>query len=132
MLKKNTTRINCIEAQSAEEFMSKMNSAFARYDRKGISYTYETNIASGYKAFIFYQETIDVPESIAEEFAQSGEHHTCGECPYFKRPEDKRRKFVRCETGKCLCREDGSCCEDFYEWLFNGEIELVSEVSSDD
>ena len=132
MVTKKTTRINCIVADSAEEFMSKMNNAFEAYDRKGISYTYETDIASGFVAYIFYQQTMDIPETVEEEFRQAGETHTCGECPYFKRPEDKRRKYVRCDIGNCLCCAEGSCCETFYQRLLDGQIELAKEVRDDD
>lgn len=128
MVTKNTTRINCIVANNAEEFMSKMNKAFAEYDAKGISYTYETNIASGFVAYIFYQEVVDIPETAEEAFRKAGETHVCGECPYFERPADRRRKYVKCKVGNCLCSSDSGCCELLYQRLLNGEIELVNEV----
>ena len=125
MLTRNTTHFTCIEGANGKDFMAKMNAAFAELDSKGVKYTYQADIASGFIAYIFYEQSVNIPETIKEEFEASGEKHTCIECPHFVRPQDGRRKWMRCEVNRCICRADGMCCDKFYEELFNGSIELV-------
>lgn len=125
MITRNTTRFNCVEGRDGADFMAKLNAAFAEYDAKGIKYTYQADISKGFIAYIFYEQSVDIPETIKEEFERADEKHTCIECPYFNRPFDGRRKWVRCDANKCICRADGACCDRFYNELLNGVIELV-------
>lgn len=75
----------------------------------------------GNSFWIFYSETIEEPETLAEKHEMEGEKAHCSDCPYFMRPTnrfglvDGRAKHGTC--GKRGQREhiDSTACDDYYK-----------------
>lgn len=126
MLVQKSKKIKTITANDPFDFDMKLNSFTDDLDRNGAPYTVAVNPAAGLLAFVEYQVTVRVPQCARDEYELMGERHICIECPRFVRPTDGRVRYTKCPfTGK-LATADGSCCDDFYEWLKAGEIELTN------
>ena len=125
MLYRSGEEIKTVSAKSAESFDAELKKVTTELKRKGVQYTIEVAPQLGFTAFVHYQESYRLPETIAEEFELGGETHRCIECPFYVRPTDGRVKFTRCTVTPGLHRKDSWCCDAFYEKLLKGEIELV-------
>lgn len=128
MLYNTNERVKTVSVNNAEDFDREMEKVFNDLSKKGIKYTVEIAPQLGFTAFIRYKYTVQVPETIADEFALGGEIHKCVECPFYVRPTDGRVKFTRCEITPGMHRATSSCCDAFYEKLLAGEISLVEVV----
>ena len=67
-----------------------------------------------FKCAILYTEIgyEDDEKTIADLFEEAGCGATCGECPYYKKPTDKRVKYIHCKGRKI--GEDSRACDDYY------------------
>ena len=71
-----------------------------------------------------YEEVVNVPETIAEEFELQGVHYFCKDCPHLQKGKDKRCKSHGCKYSKYGTVQDFTpACEFFYKQLLQGEIE---------
>lgn len=117
--------IKTVSAKSADSFDAELKKVTKELKRKGIQYTIEVAPALGFTAFVHYQESYRLPETLADEFELGGEVHRCIECPFYVRPTDGRVKYTRCEITPGLHNRNSCCCDAFYDKLLKGEIELV-------
>ena len=122
-------RVEIIDGISAGDFQEKLNRKLEELDIRGIKYDMQLSPQTGFLAYIVYENETRIVETIKDEFEIRGEKHTCIECPYFVRPTDGRIKYTRCGAGQGICKRDSACCEQFYEWLYHGNIELVEVVN---
>ena len=126
MLVRKSKKIKTISASDPFEFDARLNSFTDDLDRRGIAYTVAVNPAAGLLAFVEYQVTVQVPENAKDEYDLMGERHSCIECPYFVRPTDGRVRYTKCPHTEALATADSNCCDDFYEWLKAGAVELTN------
>lgn len=124
MTVKRGQRVEIVSGISASDFQENLNKTLQRFDTQGIKYDMQLSPQTGFVAYIVYENVMQIAETIKDEFEMRGEKHACIECPYYTRPIDGRVKYTRCRNGKGICRKDSDCCNDFYEKLLNGEIEL--------
>ncbi len=81
------------------------------------------NLANGNSAFLVYQEFIEIPENIRDEYELRGEAYTCGDCP-FKTPitDGRSRHRWRCARRPGGTDVDCPACVNFYQKLEEGEV----------
>ena len=125
MLFQTGKRIKVISCHDGFDFETKLNAHLQQLDKEGVHYEVQLDLSAGFIAYVLREEKSSIPETVAEEYQQAGESHTCIECPYFVRPTDGRRKYTRCERCNKLRTANTPCCEDFYILLDKGEINLV-------
>lgn len=75
---------------------------------------------------ISYIETVEIPESLWDEFRLEGIDYRCGDCPYFELPNDKRVKFIRCEKDGSIHQRQftSPACEWLLEQVKRGEVKI--------
>lgn len=81
------------------------------------------DLSNGHSAFLVYDEVVEEPENIRDEYALRGETYSCGDCP-FKYPitDGRSRHRWACERSKSGTDEDIPACNWFYEQLDKGEV----------
>lgn len=97
-----------IEADSSEEFDKLVNDSM-----KGLVDP-TLQIYGLYKGAITYKEIVveEDEKTIADLFEEAGCGAKCGECPFFQKPTDGRKKWVVC--GKRRVSEKSRACDDYY------------------
>lgn len=120
-------RTKIIAASTAEEFEKRLNAELSHLDASRVKYELQFNHTMGFCAYIVYENTVQIPETIQDEFELVGERHTCRDCPYWVHPTKGNVKYTRCEITPGIHGATSPCCERFYEMLYNGEIELGKE-----
>lgn len=123
MLQRQTTGVKTIKSDDPFDFDSRLNSFMRSLDAKGIPYEVQVNPTAGLLAFVTWKEMKQVAENVYEEYLLANELHNCGECPFYVRPTDGRVKNTRCLNGH-LTSKGSPCCEEFYELLDSGSIQL--------
>lgn len=111
-----------VTGSTAVEFQNNLNEALNEIALSGAKAEVQFNMSLGFCAFVLFEETKQVPESLAEQYEVSGDEYHCSECPMFVLSEDKRVKYTTCKRG---CRKIGAehwACEWFYEALERGEV----------
>ena len=69
-----------------------------------------------------YDETVQIPQTVREEFEVAGDIHFCKECHYLEDDGDKRKKRFRCKYAEHLLTcKDSPACDVYYRELMNGE-----------
>lgn len=117
-------RTRIIFEETADAFEKRLNAELKDLDRKHAKYELTFNHTVGLCAYIVISETIQIPETIAEEFEIAGERHKCLECPHWVHPTKGNVKYTRCEITPGIHGASSPCCDAFYEMLFNGELEI--------
>lgn len=120
MYAKSNKKVKVVSATTAEEFESKINSVLNGLNEKRINYDLQLNPTAGFIAFVTYTETVQVPETLADEYELKGERHKCGECPHFPVITDGRVKWVRCPVTQGLVNKGTNCCDTFYKEVMEG------------
>ena len=110
-----------------EAFSRQLNAKLAALEKTRSKYELQFNHQLGLCAYLVIDKTIQVPETIAEEFEIAGETHTCLDCPFWRHPKDGRVKYTRCEITPGIHGASSPACDAFYEKLFKGEIEIGKE-----
>ena len=103
-----------VMADTPEVFDLKMNDIFLRASSSGKEPVVKFFDQMGFCATVRYFVSEAVPESLADKYELEGNSYLCSECPYFKMPEDRRRKNVRCERSGCLVDAGTRACDIFY------------------
>lgn len=102
---------------------TKFNAFVEKLEDDGIKYSSEYQPTVGF--IITYESVRVIPETVKDEYELRGEKHTCIECPHYRRPTDGRVKYTKCFVSGMNCNGGDRCCEQFYEWLSNGVLELL-------
>lgn len=116
-----------ITGSTAGEFQEKLNTALADLAAKGYRHELQFNMSMGLCAYILYEESMEIPESVADEYELKGETYRCYECPMFRPSDDRRVKYTTCGKGKRHISHCSPCCDWFYEELERGAISLNEE-----
>lgn len=127
MMYQGGKRTKIIAASTPDEFEQKLNNELQKLDLSRQKYELQFNHSMGYCAYIVIDQMTQIPETIAEEFELAGERHTCVECPYWVHPTKGNVKYTHCPITAGIHGAKSPCCEQFYEMLFNGELELETE-----
>lgn len=114
-----------VESRDAREFDTLLNRAIRDHAEHNVEVIYKMN-AEGHCAYVTFDCYVNVAESIEDEYALQGISFTCGECPYFVLPSDKRIKFIRCDKSghRRRCSFESRACEWLYQEFENGGVEL--------
>jgi len=86
--------------------------------------------AGAFCVVITYMETKRVPQNIRDEYELRGEYYTCGECPYYEKPTDRRMRHGSCKLANRV-DPDGPACLHFYRELSLGEITMERGPAND-
>lgn len=111
-----------IQSATAGGFENELNAALREVAEKGARYELQFNNNAGLCAYIVYEQSVQVPETLADEYELRGEEYRCSECPLFKPSDDKRVKYTTCGHGVRRCEANHYACEYFYEQLEKGGI----------
>ncbi len=114
-----------IESKDARVFDQLLNRAVREHADKNVEVIYKMN-AEGHCAYVTFDCHVNVAESLEDEYNLQGISFTCGECPYFVLPSDKRIKFIRCDKSGQMrrCSSESRACEFLYRAVDNGEVEI--------
>lgn len=97
-----------IEADNQRAFDRKLNEALeGKMDA-------QVQIYGLYQGAVIYTE-MEVEEdepTIADMFEKAGCGAMCGECPFYERPEDRRKKWTVCSGRKV--NESSRACDTYY------------------
>lgn len=75
-------------------------------------------------AVIYYEKEVVETETVSDEFKLKGITYVCGECPFYVLSKDKRIKYSECEKGHRRCYYDQPACEELYQLIKEGKVEL--------
>lgn len=123
MIYQGGKRATIVAATTAEEFQEKLNRELSKLDAKKVKYELTFNMHMGFCAYIVSEHTVKVPECLSEEFELIGVAYKCINCPKWVHPTKGNVKYTHCPVTGRLCGKDSRCCEQFYEWLKDGEVE---------
>lgn len=56
----------------------------------------------------------DIQKTALDELEDAIGRHSCGECPFFEKPTDGRKKWTICEQGHRVTK-DSRCCATYYQ-----------------
>lgn len=115
-----------VSSDSAQLLTERLNEKLFELRDKRPEVTFEGMIAR-----ISYQETMEEPESLGDEYTTKGVRLTCSACPWFEPVRktdgsiDQRVKWGDCphaHYGRTAC--DSTACERLFEALNSGEVKL--------
>lgn len=114
-----------IQATTPEEFNRQINSVLEKYDAPKVHF-----ITSGDKlgAYVEYDTTKEVPETLAEKYELAGDERPCTECPYFVRTKDRRFKWHYCIQKQKKVFESQRACDTYYQILEETIAEEMKEA----
>lgn len=125
MKSKKITQIEVIAEKDARTFQEKVNHTLSKY-----SSILDVNTSadeSGFSALITYEETIEVPEDIADQFLlKHGRRYVCSDCPYLVPDADARSSTHYCRHHEDRVHMDQIACEWFYSGLEQGTHHVVT------
>jgi len=72
-------------------------------------------------SIVRFRETVDIPETLEEEYRLKGYRDTCSMCREFMPSTDGRTKYVHCpHDQECRAWPDRGCCEYYWAMMKNG------------
>lgn len=117
-------RTKIIAASTAEEFETKLNKELEALDRAKTKYELQFNHALGFCAYIVAEHKIYIAQNAKDEYELLGIRYTCINCPMWVHPTKGNVKYTRCEIADGMRNASFPCCEEFYEMLKKGEVEV--------
>ena len=113
------TQCYCIEETSGAAFQERINTVLKTVRNPRI----ELDRNRSFVAYVFFDISFDIPEDVTEAFTLlEGIHHSCAECPYFIRSEDKRKKWHYCSNKNKRIHEKQPVCEIFYRVYYENNL----------
>ena len=111
-----------IQAKSAEAFDRKFEEASEEIN-ESVELVWD---ASPMCVHFIYEETVYIPETLAEKFKLDGLERYCKDCPNFVKGKDRKYKGQGCRLvdGRV---EYSPACELFYKEVMDGKIKLMKE-----
>lgn len=118
-------QVEIIVGSNPADFKTELNNFLRKLAEQGMKHELQFSPQTGLVAYVRYWETFKVAETKSEEYEIKGELHCCGECPFWILPTDGRVKYTGCQKHfmGAPCK-DTWCCDEFYEMLEKGEIEI--------
>lgn len=130
MKNRRLKQFRIIDSKDAATFQTEINEALeelAAYDPQ-----VDSDVTAGFRAFISYEVSEDIPETLAEQFNLRGISYKCKDCPECSRiltrtgEVDQRQSRGICphtEYGHCFLESEA--CELFYSKLIEEGIKNV-------
>lgn len=119
-MKKRETEIAIIaHGVTEDQFQESLNMALSKHKGATIA---DMDLPS-LRAWVKYIEVEYTPETLRERYALQGVRPTCGECPYYIAPRDKRLRCGDCELMNHVDPRD-EVCDSFFTWLESGQVTL--------
>lgn len=132
MIERSKHRIKVVASTDPRKFEREYNAVADEVDEYGPDITVKIEGGNFYACFT-YEVTKQIPETIADEFEAAGVHHTCGECPYLEKGDDKRRKVWPCRYAEYgVVSQDEPACEVMLKKLMQGKILLNFQEADND
>lgn len=121
-----------VEADTGMEYQEAVNAYYHNPDYSGVVVDHRNR--DNFCAFITYEVTKRVPETIKDQYELDGVTFTCSDCPFLERKEDGRIRRFKClaseQSGEEWSRRESDACEYFYEALQSGTLmEAMKEVT---
>lgn len=112
-------KLKVVAASCGEEFEERCNEVMDELTKKGIVPRVEFPNAL-FTAYITYEETVAIPETCEDELELRGIRYTCGDCPKYEPPEDRRTKYTRCIYSPYRVSREAAACEFFCKQVMQG------------
>lgn len=113
-----------VEAETGQEYQEKVNAYYSNPKYKGVVVDHRDR--ANFCAYITYEITEQIPETVKDAYELEGTTFTCSDCPYLERNPDKRVRHFRCmaagASGEEWARRESPACAFFYEELQNGGL----------
>ena len=106
--------VKAIKADTAEIFNEQIAAILDEYGDAKVNYI--TGVAF-LGAYVEYETTKEIPETLEEKYELNNDKRYCHECPYFQRTEDKRYKWHYCVQKQKRVLECQGACETYYKLL---------------
>ena len=123
MIRQEVPQQKTIIATSAEEWDDKVNAVLRELleDTRKEPTVDRTINGDRFEAVINYHIVVQKAEDAKDRALLNGVRHTCDECPFLARVEDRRIKHLTCDRGMrvATCRNDDACIW-FYEEMERG------------
>lgn len=117
MLKQEKERAIILGGRTEQSLQDAINDALDAHEGARLVNVDLANL----RAYIQYTETWTEAETLRDEYVIRGIRPVCGECQYYKAPADRRRRCGECYRATGVDPRD-EVCEEFYEWLRDGEV----------
>ena len=122
MKRTRATRYVGVDAHSAAELgelLTQKCEELKEFNPTVVKWAFEL----GYSALLCYEEHIEIPETLRDEYELRGEGYTCGDCP-FKVPvtDGRARHRWTCKRMPQGTDVDIRACNWFYTMLEKGEV----------
>lgn len=115
-----------VQSDSAPAFEEELNARLMGLSTKNPKVSF-----AGLTAYISYFETVEIPESVADEYVLKGSCFHCEDCPEFQTmlkadgTEDTRLKYGECQYAEMRrTRRDAPACDMLYKLIRDGRIGL--------
>lgn len=132
MKTQTTKQFVVVEAETGQEYQDKVNAYYSNPKYKGVVVDHRER--ANFCAYITYEITEQIPETVKDAYELDGVTFTCSDCPFLERKEDGRIRRFKClaseQSGEEWSRRESSACEYFYEALQSGTLmEAMKEVT---
>ena len=126
MKTKSIQQFAIVQCDSAPQFEEELNARMRDLSRKSPKVQFD-----GLTAYISYLESVDIAETIADEYVLQGACFRCEDCPEFQHvlkkdgTENKVIKYGECqyaEYGRTY--KDSPACDMLFELIKSGRIGL--------
>ena len=115
-----------VQSDSAAAFEGELNARIRELSDRNPKVKFD-----GLTAYISYNETVRLPESLADMYELNGACFHCEDCPEFQAilkedgTEDKRLKYGECQFAEMRrTRRDAPACDLLYKMIKDGRIGL--------
>lgn len=112
-------QIRIITGSTVSEYNEALNDALRELRDKEPRVDFHPN--NPMFAYVRYEVTEKVAESLADEYELKGIRFRCIDCPLIKGRDDARRRRYWCKYNDCI-DINSRACEEFYRRLARGEI----------
>ena len=123
MKEQKRKRVRVIDGADARQFERALNDALGDMDDPDI--TFDPN--RSFLAYVTYWDIVQIPQTVQDAYEMRGEFHKCGECPYYHKPSDKRKKNTLCDIGEYVDAKT-SACNLFYKMLNEGRLQNPKKI----
>lgn len=103
-----------IQGSSAHDFQTKLNRALDQIAAQGVTPEVTFPPAPEFCAYLMFETSGRVPETISEAYEERGLGATCAECPSFRPSLDGRVKYTTCAHGEKNTHRHQAACDWFY------------------
>lgn len=112
---KRTQKLEVVQSRNPGDFQDQINEIFERLGEEGIQYKEELfNNENGFSAYIRYERTERIPESIKDEYELRGIRPKCKDCEFYE-PISQYEGRCFCVRGTLRWNDDVGNCSAFWD-----------------